>query len=104
MRSIALPVKSNLEERRIDLRPLPYSRTEANNIGALFPAAQRKFFSGPKPANRTSRVLPLRTIVICISRRTDLLMKMCPRVPESFFLWWAMKRKMGFCKCRRLCG
>ena len=33
-------------ERGLDLRRLPYTRTEVNAIGALFPAADRKVFLG----------------------------------------------------------
>ena len=33
-------------ERGLDLRRLPYTRTEVNAIGALFPAADRKLFLG----------------------------------------------------------
>lgn len=35
-----------LAERGMDLRPLPYTRIEVNDIGALFPAADRKIFLG----------------------------------------------------------
>jgi CHAT domain-containing protein len=46
------PAKNDLAERGLDLRPLPYTRTEANNIGALFPVAQRKVFLGAEASEQ----------------------------------------------------
>ena len=52
VRSTASPAKNDLSERGLDLRPLPYTRTEANNIGALFPVAQRKIFLGAEASEQ----------------------------------------------------
>jgi len=40
------PNPTTATERGLDLRRLPYTRTEVNNIGALFAPAQRKIFVG----------------------------------------------------------
>ena len=49
------------EARGFALRRLPYTRTEVNNIGALFPPAQRKILVGLEANEFNLKTLPLDT-------------------------------------------
>jgi CHAT domain-containing protein len=50
---------NHLAERGLDLRPLPYTRTEANSIGALFPPTERKVFLGADASEQNVKSAPL---------------------------------------------